>query len=121
MLTDIFFIDERTGWITSDLAASSAMVEGTPLLLTTDAGATWSTVSTVPILSVRAVWFTERENGWLIGGGQVLASRDGGRSWDASYTSDSDFFVDMFFSDPHRGWVLGYDGKLLRYQSPGGL
>jgi photosystem II stability/assembly factor-like uncharacterized protein len=121
MLTDIFFIDERTGWITSDLAASSAMVDGTPLLVTTDAGTTWSTVSTVPMLSVRAIWFTERATGWLIGGGQVLASQDGGRSWGPSYSSDSDFFVDMFFSDPHRGWVLGYYGTLLRYQSPGGL
>jgi|GEM_PF-3405715 len=78
-LFGIHFIDSLTGWTVGNFST---------LLKTTDGGESWLPKS-VPLRStLRKVKFVDKNNGWIIGGeeiipsfGSVLLTTDGGENW----------------------------------------
>jgi len=97
-LSGVFFLDAHTGWLLSASATDDTDPDGQPiayythLMATTDGGATWSTVSRLPILSSSgevtgegSLKFSDRLHGWVDIGtarsGVLFATSDGGRTW----------------------------------------
>jgi photosynthesis system II assembly factor YCF48-like protein len=76
--TDIFFLDENHGWLTAyDYEATSNVV-----FRTVDGGASWETSEIPGKGGVRGVYFTDADNGAVLGtGGTAFTSSDGGKSW----------------------------------------
>jgi len=54
------------------------------------------------------VSFADRLNGWVVGGGVLLATDDGGRTW-APKPVPAKGYYDAFRLDAQHGWLVGYD------------
>jgi photosystem II stability/assembly factor-like uncharacterized protein len=116
LFTDLAFADEQRGWITTSVAASSRMESGTLLLSSTDGGQAWVPQATLPALDLRSVWFSDPNNGWVVGEDQIFHSTDGGKTWQVSGARAGEFLVSLSFIDPHHGWALSFGGSVLRYE-----
>ena len=112
-LTDVFFLDEKTGWL---LSAEGALASST------DGGRTWTSVPG-PTRNeyCRRVWFLDSKRGFVISGlerdcdcsvpAKLFATQDGGRNWkdlspelpDASWG----VFDGIHFVSPTEGFLLG--------------
>jgi photosystem II stability/assembly factor-like uncharacterized protein len=82
-LTDVFFIDENTGWVVSIFDT---------VLKTTDGGKTWKKYHCENIYSSYAsIFFTDKSNGWLAGAnGKLMRTTDGGETWkEKIYNTDN--------------------------------
>ena len=123
-LHDIFFTDDRHGWIVGDA----------DMLRTTDGGATWlSARNGVPDGTLNRVFFADADNGWVIGNSALLCrTTDGGRTWTRQPIPGmlDQTLLDCHFLDRNTGWMVtscGYDdadksswsGRLLRTNDGG--
>ena len=98
-LTDVFFINADTGWVTGyDI-----------IMNTTDGGANW-TVQDSSIMIFRSIYFTDKNHGWAVGekgseyGGFIYHTTDGGQYW---YLKDSCQYLlnDVFFVNADTGYA----------------
>ena len=107
-LSDLFFVDENTGWA----------VGVTDLLHTSDGGETW--VSQRPgsgTSNLKSVHFTDPLNGWIVGNiGIMLYTDDGGNSWNTVPPITDTSFNEVLFLDKNTGWVTGMNA-LLKFES----
>lgn len=108
-LTTVFFLDENTGWITG-----SKNPPGTEVILkTTDAGASWRTLSSGLSTSyAEAIAFVNATTGWLIVWNAILKTTTGGTSW-STQASGVGVCYAMSFTDENHGWVSGESGKIF--------
>lgn len=108
----VHFVDPDTGFV---FGASGWLSR------TTDGGNTWKTQlmdnyigNYLDIYSFNAVTFTDKNTGWLIGGGyygnELFKTTDCGRSWTWNYQAFNPVeysFHDICFIDKNRGYILG--------------
>ncbi len=111
MLSDIQFIDHRTGW-----------AAGSRILRTGDGGESWETLvrgtAENGYLSANAIHFLNRMHGWLVGhGGTLMRSDNGGRDWLPVAlplrAGERPTLWDITFSDPSHGWIAGEHGCIF--------
>ncbi len=102
--SDIFFLNENTGWVSFYDRCSYK---------TTDGGVNWNTSP----LSASEKFFINQDEGWAayepLG---VFKSTDGGTNWvkKSSVNSQS-----IHFSDIGNGWAVGDDGSILKSTDEG--
>jgi len=111
-LTDVFFLDEKTGWILSAEGALSA---------TSDGGRTWVGVrGPTPGEYCRGVCFLDSRRGFIVGGlrgcetiapAKLCATEDGGRTW-VDLTpglpgTSKGVFDKIQFLSPTEGFIFG--------------
>ncbi|MGH7814008.1 MAG: hypothetical protein ACREQI_08405 [Candidatus Binataceae bacterium] len=78
----LFFADDRHGWMVVDVQTSSAFHSGT-LLLTSDGGRTWRDAPDDPSGQGPILLVTPKE-GWMAGGAEdedLYVTRDGAKTW----------------------------------------
>lgn len=81
-ISNIFFLDEKIGWMAGSKILSNADSEIGLLLQTQDAGQTWRRVRTVPNAdAIKSVRFTSLNEGWLTTDYNVYRTHDGGKKW----------------------------------------
>jgi len=117
-LSDVQFLDDRTGWA----------IGPAHILRTDDGGETWRLLvrSTTEngYLSGNAIHFVDRQRGWLVGhSGVVMRSDDGGLTW-ASVSvplraEEHPTLWDVTFVDPSHGWIAGERGTILHTEDGG--
>ena len=80
---DVFFIDERTGWIVGNNAGSTFAEELDSVIAhTTDGGVTWQPQQSGVYHPLRAVRFVDHQTGWCVGeNGIILHTESGGKTW----------------------------------------
>lgn len=112
---DIFFLDERRGWI----VGGGYGVEGGILGETIDGGETWrfrTGIVAQPrsrLFGLNAVHFHDDDNGIIAaGGGRLLRTVDGGRHWHTLLRGGRNL-SSLFFLDPSTGWAAG-EGWIFR-------
>jgi photosystem II stability/assembly factor-like uncharacterized protein len=102
--TDIFFLNENTGWISFYDRCSYK---------TTDAGVSWNTTQ----LSASEKYFINQDIGWAayepLG---VFKSSDGGANW---VQKSSVSMQSIYFSDLNNGWAVGDGGNILKSTDQG--
>lgn len=103
--TSIFFINNQTGWISTDQSE---------IIYTTDGGLNWN-LSSIPVSGpVNSLHFINASTGWAATEyGDLLQSTDGGANWNLVYTHTSYPITKVHFSDVQNGWALG-EGFILR-------
>jgi len=100
-LTDVFFINADTGWVTG----SSIIIN------TTDGGASW-TVQDSSNKQFWSIYFTDKDHGWAVGykdsgiNGFIYHTTDGGQSWNIQDSSQNDL-MDVFFVNADTGYAVG--------------
>jgi photosystem II stability/assembly factor-like uncharacterized protein len=104
-LNDVTFVDATHGWAVGNCGVISA---------TTDGGRTWTIQAGLPMspacsrAALTSVSFADRLNGWVVGGGVLLATDNGGRTW-APAPVPAKGYYDAFRLDAQHGWLVGYD------------
>ncbi len=77
------FLDDKLGWAAGGATGDFESYFGKGLLFqTNDGGVTWYNVSTAPSTdTLKTVYFTSMEEGWLASNYDVYRTHDGGRTW----------------------------------------
>ncbi|HVO23419.1 MAG TPA: YCF48-related protein [Candidatus Margulisiibacteriota bacterium] len=93
---------------------------GGKILLTTDAGFTWSQPPSGTNRALYRVRFVDPENGWVSGQeGLMLHTTDGGKTWVRQKTGTSVYLFSLSFIDRNNGWAIG-DKSILVQTTDGG-
>lgn len=110
MYNDIQFIDENIGFLCTD---NSIFVK------TADGGATVNTFNFDTVNSIRALYFNDENNGWIVGSeGFCGITANGGESWDAVIVGDQTL-VDVWFTNDQNGFILANLGDVYRTDDGG--
>lgn len=131
-VSDIFFIDKMTGWVSGS--------KGT-IYATTDGGVSWNTQRTeieagdAPIdpssegakqFLIRGVQFLDKDHGFAAAtateeeGGRMLATSNGGGAWRRQWISSAAGVRDIFFVSNTEGWAITDDGQYVYRTVDGG-
>ena len=105
-LNDVWFIDQRNGWVAGDSGL---------ILHTVDGGESWIKQHSPTNSSLNSIFFANDQIAW-IGGNEasLLKSDDGGQTWQLqpAISTKDDAFYSIFFTSPSRGWIGGIKGLL---------
>ena len=127
-LQDVFFTDERTGFIVCVRSVYSPMKVGEPrsyLLKTTDGGDTWTRVDVVGAgedsLQLARVRFADARRGWVFGEeGALYSTEDGGATWTRLRVPTRHLLLGASLLDARQAWLVGA-GQTLLQTSDGGV
>ncbi|MFL6229800.1 MAG: WD40/YVTN/BNR-like repeat-containing protein [Pyrinomonadaceae bacterium] len=102
---DLFFLDERSGWVVGDNFIAH----------TSDGGQTWAHAQTPIANSLNDVFFTDERNGCAVGHeATILCTKDGGATWaKAAVNGLRDYqapLLSVAFTDKLHGWAVGGNG-----------
>jgi len=116
-LQDVYFLDERTGWIVGS---------GGTYLATTDGGVTWKKEKNFTGDTIRQVYFTDEQTGWLLcerdlytlgtnSPSYLLKTINGGVYWERIEFADSQRkrVTRFFFTKNGAGLAIGEGGALF--------
>jgi len=108
-----FLADGRKGFAVGALGT---------IVATTDAGATWTNVTSGTASDLHSVWFTSSSTGWIAGdAGTVLKTTNGGATWTRDLTvGASENLMCVRFADANHGWFVGASGVVVRTANGGG-
>ena len=99
MLASVSFPDEVHGWAVGDSG----------ILVTSDAGETWTAQTPPTSQRMNAVHFADAAHGWIVGNtGAIFATEDGGITWETQTSSNDYDLYDVHFSNSQSGWAVGY-------------
>ena len=118
---NVFFIDERTGWIVGNNAGSTFAEELDSVIAhTTDGGLTWHSQQSGVYHPLRAVQFVDNQTGWIVGeNGVILHTKNGGEKWKRQSVSTYNNLFDLHFVSAQEGWIIGDFGTVLYTQDGG--
>ncbi|MBU0672876.1 MAG: hypothetical protein KJ732_07615 [Candidatus Margulisbacteria bacterium] len=128
-VNDLFMFDANNGY---------AVGAGGLVLKTTNAGATWSTVTSGLTANLNALYFITAAFGWVVGdSGTIVFTSDGGSTW-SSYTGITEDINDIYVKTVVTGssikaatvstlatyiqvhaYICGSSGKIYKLASPG--
>ena len=116
----VYFLDQNRGWVAGT---------GGTLLSTNDGGQTWLKLHPLGNDTLRDVYFTNENVGWLLAErdplklktndeprSYLLKTEDGGFSWRRIFLNSSGMnpkLVRAVFADAERGWVFGETGVVF--------
>lgn len=117
-LHSVYFLDENRGWIGG--------TSGT-FLVTRDGGLTWKTGGKFTEDTIRDVYFSDAQNGWLLcdrgiynsdSPSYVLETADGGTTWQKTgFTGGRERIARLFFSKNGDAYAAGEGGVAFRQRS----
>jgi photosystem II stability/assembly factor-like uncharacterized protein len=115
--TDVFFRDHSSGWIPTNVMASSIANPMASVVATSNAGRTWSRQLTPDENGLTTLQFVNQNRGWAGSYGGILLTTNGGNSWEYHLRKkDGDPVVDLYFVDESHGWALTFRGNIYTYQ-----
>ena len=79
---DIFFLDDKRGWMVGGMKTANSIVETGILFRTDNGGQTWRKIKTAPAgEAINSVRFTSPEEGWMATDYSIFRTHDGGDLW----------------------------------------
>jgi photosystem II stability/assembly factor-like uncharacterized protein len=120
-LRDLYFSDERTGWLVCERSDFLLKTDKEPrsfLMNTRDGGATWQrvdvTVSQPESRLIRAL-FMRDGHAWAFGeGGLLFTTRNGGANWTRQRLPTRHLLLGGHFIDADTGWLVGAGATILQ-------
>ncbi|HMS39612.1 MAG TPA: YCF48-related protein [Pyrinomonadaceae bacterium] len=113
-LHDVYFVNEKTGWIAGS--------NGT-LFATNDGGKTWKKEKLLTEDNIRQVYFSDEFTGWLLcernifnrganASSYILKTTNGGIDWEKIEFQDikRERLVKLFFNSENQGFAIGESG-----------
>jgi photosystem II stability/assembly factor-like uncharacterized protein len=126
VVRDIFFIDERNGWMVFEVNVYELKTKEDPrayLMKTTDGGERWTRIEIkgfdIDAILVRAV-FSRNGRGWTFGeAGSIYATRDAGDTWVKLLSPTRHLLLGGMFVDDDRGWIVGAGATIIQTSDGG--
>jgi photosystem II stability/assembly factor-like uncharacterized protein len=111
-------------WLRDGVSPAQSLVyllcEQGGLMVTTDAGTTWTNRNTGATGHLRNIEFSDANHGFAVGDeGLLVVTADGGKTWGPRKTGTTENLTAIQFVG-QSGWVTGYDGVIL-HSADGGL
>lgn len=104
---NIFFIDEKTGWMVGEINSDGIIYKSI------DGGATWKQQLRLPDNSIDNLKFANPLVGWAIGaGGLTLKTIDGGENWIPQETGNTEYTEKLEVADENHVWIAGWKSVL---------
>ena len=98
-LTDIYFVNQNTGYAVGDSGI---------ILHTTDGGSNWNRYQYADDLILHSIYFSCPSRGWISGEkGLLLHTADAGKNWTPQTVSTSSTLYKVFFADSLTGFAVG--------------
>jgi photosystem II stability/assembly factor-like uncharacterized protein len=124
-IRDLFFVDERNGWMVVEVNAYE-LKDKDPrgyLMKTTDGGEHWTKLEIkgfdIDAILVRAL-FNRNGRGWTFGeAGSIWATRDAGETWVKLQSPTRRLLLGGFFVDDDRGWIVGAGATIIQTSDGG--
>jgi photosystem II stability/assembly factor-like uncharacterized protein len=115
--TDMFFANESCGWITTENGTGGAIINDYPVVMTENAGITWSLSDPLKDGGIRCVYFVTDKIGWVAGNNNVYKTTDGGKHWTFEFSPNGGelFAKDIYFCNDSRGWIINWSGQIYKY------
>ena len=113
LLTDIFFVNETTGFVTT---------WDNSYYKTTDGGESWKLQELVYDIYLKTVFFVDESVGYLAGAGPyntILKTTDGGSTWFPIEKPSTNPIYRMHFFDENNGIVFGRYGLISKTETGG--
>jgi photosystem II stability/assembly factor-like uncharacterized protein len=109
--------DQNSCWLRDGVSPAKSLVyllcEQGGLMVTTDAGTTWSNRDTGTKGHMRNIEFSDANHGFAVGDdGLLVATADGGKTWEPRKTGVTENLTAIQFVG-QSGWATGYDGVIL--------
>lgn len=76
-----FFVNKDTGWLAAYVAPDTDNTPNQLLYKTQNQGETWTEITSKDTLAMRAIFFLNKNVGWLIGQDGTYKTTDGGITW----------------------------------------
>lgn len=92
------------------------------MLVSTDAGLTWTQVQVPTSANLTAVYFVDERHGWAVGHDEViLRTEDGGDTWQRTHFAPekSRPLLDVWFADQNYGLAVGAYGAMYKSEDGG--
>ena len=140
VVRDVFFIDEKNGWLVCEANPYRLKTKEDPrayLMKTSDGGNNWTRVELAPVeprraadsvgpkgptvdsILVRAV-FSRGGRGWTFGeDGVIFTTRDAGETWTRLPSPTRHLLLGGTFVDNDRGWVVGAGATIIQTSDGG--
>jgi len=139
VVRDVFFLDERNGWLVCEANPYRLKTMEDPrsyLMKTNDGGNNWTRVdvlrpehkgsdevppkaSLTDAILVRAV-FSRGGRGWTFGeAGAIFTTRDAGETWTRLSSPTRHLLLGGTFVDNDRGWVVGAGATIIQTSDGG--
>ncbi len=115
---------DNSCWLRDGVSPAKSLVyllcEQGGLMVTTDAGTTWTNRNTGAKGHLRNIEFSDTSHGFAVGDeGLLVATADVGKTWEPRKTGTTENLTAIQFVG-QSGWVTGYDGVIL-HSADGGL
>ncbi|MGE5679388.1 MAG: WD40/YVTN/BNR-like repeat-containing protein [Bacillota bacterium] len=124
---NIYFLNDKTGWVTENMELSSFSNDSSSVYYTNDGGEHWTRIITVEGEENDNVYFSDQNNGWFSSNSwsivnhsytsRIFNTKDGGKTFNVQYSfsSNDDPIADMFFLNESKAWALTFYGKVIRF------
>ncbi len=110
-LRSVYFVNANTGY---GVGYSGKIVK------TTDAGATWSYLTSGTTGNLYSTYFTDANTGYAVGAsGLILKTTDGGSSWNSLTSGIVSSLFGVYFTDANTGYATGSSGVILKTTDAG--
>jgi len=108
ILEDVHFTNENNGFA----------IGGGKFLKTTNGGTDWIEETISAPTTLRTIYFTDANTGWVAGNsGYLIKTIDGGVNWTIQNSGTITTLEDIYFKNPNEGWCVG--GAII-YTADGG-
>lgn len=111
-LTDVYFVDNSTGWI---------ITQSSTLYKTKNGGNTWENLSIIAFQDyLNDIHFSDANNGCIVGtNGYISLTNDGGQTWSTQNANTLANLTKVKFINKAEGWIVGEGGTILHTDDGG--
>jgi len=105
----ISFVDENTGWVTSNFLGQGNIRK------TTNEGDSWFLQTSGISTTINHINFIDINTGWLVGGGgTILKTTDGGGIWNPQSSGTNSAIISTSIVNENIVWAAGSNGIILK-------
>ncbi len=115
---EMFFTNVNRGWITTVNGTGGTIINEYPVVMTEDAGVTWSSSDLLKDGGITCVYFTSDKIGWVAGVNNIYKTIDGGKHWTLEFSLPNGrlYAKDMHFCSENCGWIINWEGQIYKYE-----
>jgi len=85
------------------------------IVITTNRGSDWTTIDTDAEEDLNDLYFTDPNNGIIVGDmGVIIKTTNAGLDWSPITSGTTEYLYSVCFTDANNGWTVGNNGTILR-------
>lgn len=117
---DVFFLNDKYGWVSENWGPSSMIHETAAVYMTNNGGISWTQGGMIEGIMIQKIIFLNEWYGWIAANAvEVYYTTDRGKTLNLQYAvTDGGYAADMFLYTVTDGitccWILSSEGEIIR-------